>query len=104
MPFERAMKASCIHRHDYITPYVSDLGRVVDMEAIAAAKIRIGIDPLGGQPSLTGSPLPSGTASIWRSSMTPLIKPFRSCPWTRTARSGWTARLHRSAALHVDIQ
>ena len=48
MPFERAMKTSCIHRHDYITPYVSDLGQVVDMEAIAASKIRIGIDPLGG--------------------------------------------------------
>ena len=48
MPFERAMKASCIHRHDYVTPYVSDLGKVVDMEAIAASKIRIGVDPLGG--------------------------------------------------------
>lgn len=48
MPFERAVRASCIHRHDYITPYVNDLGTVIDMEIIAAAGIKIGIDPLGG--------------------------------------------------------
>lgn len=48
MPYQRAMKADSIHRHDYITPYVNDLGTVIDMESIAAAGIRIGIDPLGG--------------------------------------------------------
>ncbi len=48
MPFARALKASCIHAYDYITPYVADLGTVVDMDAIRAAGIRIGIDPLGG--------------------------------------------------------
>ena len=35
-------------RHDYITPYVADLANVVDMDAIRAAGVRIGIDPLGG--------------------------------------------------------
>ena len=34
--------------HDYVDPYVSDLGNVVDMEAIASAGVRIGVDPLGG--------------------------------------------------------
>jgi phosphoglucomutase len=48
IPLARARKASCVHAHDYITPYVSDLATVVDMAAIAASGVRIGIDPLGG--------------------------------------------------------
>jgi phosphoglucomutase len=47
LPYERALKAACIHSHDYITPYVSDLDNVVDMDVIRAAGVRIGIDPLG---------------------------------------------------------
>jgi phosphoglucomutase len=48
IPYERARQASCVHRHDYIAPYVADLASVVDMEAIRAAGVKIGIDPLGG--------------------------------------------------------
>lgn len=48
IPYERARKASCVHAHDYVTPYVADLANVVDMEAIGVAGVRIGIDPLGG--------------------------------------------------------
>jgi phosphoglucomutase len=48
MPHERARRAACVHRHDYITPYVADLANVVDMEAIRSAGVKIGIDPLGG--------------------------------------------------------
>ncbi|MDQ3396749.1 MAG: phosphoglucomutase (alpha-D-glucose-1,6-bisphosphate-dependent) [Deinococcota bacterium] len=48
VPFERAMKAATTHEHDYITPYVEDLGSVIDMEAIAAAGLKIGVDPMGG--------------------------------------------------------
>src|SRR5882724_11611756 len=48
IPYERARKASCVHRHDYITPYVADLANVVDMAAIRAAGVKIGIDPLVG--------------------------------------------------------
>jgi phosphoglucomutase len=48
MPYERARKSSAIHRHDYIQSYVGDLANVVDMEAIRATGVRIGIDPLGG--------------------------------------------------------
>lgn len=48
MPYERALKAACIHAHDYITPYIDDLAHVVDMGAIRASGVRIGIDPLGG--------------------------------------------------------
>src|ERR1700744_3281516 len=46
--FERALKSDCVHKHDYTTPYVADLQNIVDMKAIADAKVRIGIDPLGG--------------------------------------------------------
>jgi phosphoglucomutase len=48
IPYERALKAACVHRHDYIGPYVADLGNVVDMDAIRDAGVKIGIDPLGG--------------------------------------------------------
>jgi len=37
-----------VHRYDYIGPYVADLNAVVDMEAIRASGVKIGIDPLGG--------------------------------------------------------
>jgi phosphoglucomutase len=47
-PFERAVRSACIHRRDYIGPYVRDLSNVVDMAAIAASRVKIGIDPLGG--------------------------------------------------------
>jgi phosphoglucomutase len=48
IPYDRARKATCIHIHDYITPYVADLANVVDLEAVRAAGVRLGIDPLGG--------------------------------------------------------
>jgi phosphoglucomutase len=48
IPYERACKTPCIHRHDYIGPYVADLGSVIEMEAIRASGVKIGIDPLGG--------------------------------------------------------
>ena len=36
------------HERDLITPYVEDLRFVVDMEAIRASGLKIGVDPLGG--------------------------------------------------------
>jgi phosphoglucomutase len=48
LPYERARKSRSVHLHDYISPYVSDLGNVVDMALIKSAGVRIGIDPLGG--------------------------------------------------------
>ena len=46
--YARARKAACVHDHDYVTPYVSDLGNVVDLDLVRTAGVRIGIDPLGG--------------------------------------------------------
>jgi phosphoglucomutase len=48
IPYERARKSACVHRYDYIGPYVADLANVVDMEAIRSSGVKIGIDPLGG--------------------------------------------------------
>ena len=48
IPCERALRAATTHRHDYLNPYVNDLGAVVDLEVIRGAKLRLGVDPLGG--------------------------------------------------------
>lgn len=48
MNLARALKADTTHEHDYIGPYVADLANVVDMEAIRAAGLKIGADPMGG--------------------------------------------------------
>lgn len=48
VPFARALKAETMTEYDFIAPYVEDLRNVLDMEAIAGAKLRIGADPLGG--------------------------------------------------------
>ncbi len=47
-PFERARQAATTREHDYLGAYVADLGNVIDFEVIRAAKIRMGVDPLGG--------------------------------------------------------
>ncbi len=48
VPFERALSASSTRRHNYVESYTSDLGNVVNLDAIRDAGVRIGIDPLGG--------------------------------------------------------
>jgi phosphoglucomutase len=48
MPFAAAMKAATTHADDFILPYVRDLASVIDMDAIRAAGLKLGVDPLGG--------------------------------------------------------
>lgn len=48
LPYEKAIKTSCIHEHDFITPYVNDLSNVLDMELIKASGLKLGADALGG--------------------------------------------------------
>ncbi len=48
MPLARALKAPTTHEYDYVGPYVKDLANILDMEAIAGAGLKIGVDPLGG--------------------------------------------------------
>lgn len=46
IPWARARAATELF--DFVTPYVEALGTIVDLPAIADAKIRIGVDPMGG--------------------------------------------------------
>lgn len=48
LAYSEALVSGYIHAIDLITPYVADLDNVIDMQAIAKAKVRIGVDPLGG--------------------------------------------------------
>lgn len=48
MPWNQAVKAATTHWVDFVQPYVDDLVNVLNMDAIAAAGVRIGVDPLGG--------------------------------------------------------
>jgi phosphoglucomutase len=46
--YEKARGAATTHAYDYVAAYVGDLNSVVDMEMIRGAKLKIGVDPLGG--------------------------------------------------------
>lgn len=48
IPFERAIRADCVHERDFIPGFVRALSAVLDMDAIAHAGLKIGVDPLGG--------------------------------------------------------
>jgi phosphoglucomutase len=48
MPIETALKASSTREDDFVALYVNELARVIDMEAIRTARIKCGVDPLGG--------------------------------------------------------
>lgn len=48
IPLQKALKASTTHQYDYLSAYVNDLGKVIDMEAIRSGGVQMGVDPLGG--------------------------------------------------------
>ena len=48
LSYDAALRAANVHQEDLLTPYVDDLIEVIDMEAISAGLVKIGIDPLGG--------------------------------------------------------
>ncbi|MGM0351670.1 phosphoglucomutase (alpha-D-glucose-1,6-bisphosphate-dependent) [Streptomyces sp. Adlamb9] len=48
LPYARALAADTTARHDFLNTYVDDLPGVLDLDAIRAAGVRIGADPLGG--------------------------------------------------------
>jgi phosphoglucomutase len=48
VPYARALRAATTHARDFIRPYVEDLKQAIDLEAIRAAGLKIGVDPLGG--------------------------------------------------------
>lgn len=46
--YDGALRAESTQRHDYVSEYVSDLGAVVDIDAIRGTKFVLGADALGG--------------------------------------------------------
>ena len=48
LAYAEALASGYVNAIDLVTPYVADLENVIDMQAIANAKLRIGVDPLGG--------------------------------------------------------
>jgi phosphoglucomutase len=48
VPFARALKMAITYEEDLVLPYVEDLRNVIDMDAIRAAGLKLGVDPLGG--------------------------------------------------------
>ena len=48
VPYEAALQAPTTKVYDFVTPYVRELGKVIDTDSIRTAGVRIGVDPLGG--------------------------------------------------------
>lgn len=48
LSIDKALEVSSIKEYDFITPYVSDLKNVINMDAIKEAGLKIGADAMGG--------------------------------------------------------
>lgn len=48
MDYEKALAAPNTHAQDFMAPYIADLDNAIDFQAIRDAKLKIGVDPLGG--------------------------------------------------------
>jgi phosphoglucomutase len=46
--FAKARDAATTHQYDFLGKYVAELGAILDLEAIRAAGVHMGVDPLGG--------------------------------------------------------
>jgi phosphoglucomutase len=59
IPIDSAFKAATTHQEDFVIPYVKDLRNVADMDAIRAAGLKMGVDPLGGSSNPYWEPIDS---------------------------------------------
>ncbi|MCS7041940.1 MAG: phosphoglucomutase (alpha-D-glucose-1,6-bisphosphate-dependent) [Bryobacteraceae bacterium] len=48
LPYEEAMRSGQVRKLDFAGDYIAQLGEAIDMDAIRASGLRIGVDPLGG--------------------------------------------------------
>ncbi len=48
LAYEAALQSDEVTVYDFITPYVQALPQIIDIDAIREAKLRIGVDPMGG--------------------------------------------------------
>ncbi|MBJ7898377.1 MAG: phosphoglucomutase (alpha-D-glucose-1,6-bisphosphate-dependent) [Cyanobacteria bacterium RI_101] len=47
LPYERALTAPTTQEFDFVTPYVNDLEKIIDLESIRSSGVHLGVDPLG---------------------------------------------------------
>jgi phosphoglucomutase len=74
MPFAAAFKAATTHEADLMLPYVEDLKHVVDVEAIRASGLTLGVDPLGGAAAPYWEPI-NGLYKLNITVVNPVIDP-----------------------------
>jgi len=72
--FSTAMRASTTHEEDFVLPYVRDLRNVVDIESIRAAKLALGVDPLGGSSRSYWEPI-NATYGLDITVVNPIVDP-----------------------------
>ena len=48
IPYSKAIRSETTKEIDFRIPYIQDLENVIEINAIVSAKIRMGVDPLGG--------------------------------------------------------
>lgn len=48
VPLAAALAAATTHQEDFVRPYVDDLRHVIDTDAVRGARLKLGVDPLGG--------------------------------------------------------
>jgi phosphoglucomutase len=72
--FAAAVNASSTHKEDFVLPYVHDLKNVVDLDAIRAAGLKLGVDPLGGAARSYWEPI-NATYGLDITVVNPLIDP-----------------------------
>jgi phosphoglucomutase len=48
VPLSRALTSSTVKAENFIKPFTEALGQVVDLKVISGAKLKLGVDPLGG--------------------------------------------------------
>jgi phosphoglucomutase len=74
VPFAAALRSSSTHEEDFVLPYVRDLTNVVDVDAIRAAGLKLGVDPLGGASRSYWDPIDS-TYGLDITVVNPVIDP-----------------------------
>ncbi len=57
IPYERAVNTSTTQQKDFVSGYVNELDQVIDMSALRGAKLKLGVDPLGGASRLYWQPI-----------------------------------------------
>ena len=48
LPYGRARRAATTKPHNYLGTYIGDLAQIIDMDVLQSARLKLGIDPLGG--------------------------------------------------------